>query len=317
MRYVWQAVSESLKVLPELLYVWKEHCQHCPLEGPACQSLLVCTHCLHPVYATHASYTPRLLRVRAGCQAVLVGSSSLALWDVARQKRTAKLTGHTVRPAMPGSPADPARSLTVSSLGTALHSVLHVAFNNVAFKPAKTLQTLKHCPACAADAGAGAGVQPGRAVGAVPKPHPHLSNPALFAPHTPVQALAFSPGGRWALCPNHIPISETLPCVRRRRRCRRWHSARAGGGRCRRRAASGMLPSGRRQARRAARRAARRRRGRRPRPRACSPWRSRPCRWRPRRLQRMARRTPASRCSSFLSKALVAILARQLCPPSS
>ncbi|KAK9833465.1 hypothetical protein WJX81_007454 [Elliptochloris bilobata] len=30
-----------------------------------------------------------------GCQAVLVGSSSLALWDVACQKRTAKLTGHT------------------------------------------------------------------------------------------------------------------------------------------------------------------------------------------------------------------------------
>jgi len=33
----------------------------------------------------------------AGCQAVLVGSSSLALWDVPRQARVAKLTGHTVR----------------------------------------------------------------------------------------------------------------------------------------------------------------------------------------------------------------------------
>ena len=53
-------------------------------------------------------YKLRLLLVRAGCQAVLVGSSSLALWDVARQKRTAKLTGHTVRPAMQRSSAGPA-----------------------------------------------------------------------------------------------------------------------------------------------------------------------------------------------------------------
>ena len=37
------------------------------------------------------------------CQSVLVGSSSLALWSLVRQKRLAKFMGHTVRTAvLPG-----------------------------------------------------------------------------------------------------------------------------------------------------------------------------------------------------------------------
>lgn len=130
--------------------------------------LLICIHSLHPVCARYTSCRPRLLLVRAGCQAVLVGSSSLALWDVAHQKRTAKLTGHTVRPAMQGSSAGPACRRRVSSLGTVFYSGLHVAL-----KLAKTLKTLTSCLARAADAGAGAGGQPGRAVGAVIKPYPY------------------------------------------------------------------------------------------------------------------------------------------------
>ena len=35
-----------------------------------------------------------------GCQSVLVGSSSLALWSIVRQKRLAKFMGHTVGPSL-------------------------------------------------------------------------------------------------------------------------------------------------------------------------------------------------------------------------
>lgn len=46
------------------------------------------------------------------CQSVLVGSSSLALWSLVRQKRLAKFMGHTVRTAIhPGGLAQTMQAL--------------------------------------------------------------------------------------------------------------------------------------------------------------------------------------------------------------
>ena len=111
-----------------------QHCRVLPIEGPCVSVLVLSTHSLHPVCTTYASQRPRLLLVRAGCQAVLVGSSSLALWDVVRQKRTAKLTGHTVRLALQGQPFWSWTQPQRQQLGHSLYSGLHVAFKHVALK---------------------------------------------------------------------------------------------------------------------------------------------------------------------------------------
>ena len=74
-----------------LLYSVGADCNVCALDaasGAEVMKFRAGSHALSCVGAT------------PGCQSVLVGSSSLALWSVVRQKRLAKFMGHTVGPSL-------------------------------------------------------------------------------------------------------------------------------------------------------------------------------------------------------------------------
>ena len=74
-----------------LLYSVGADCNVCALDaasGAEVMKFRAGSHALSCVGAT------------PGCQSVLVGSSSLALWSVVRQKRLAKFMGHTVGPSV-------------------------------------------------------------------------------------------------------------------------------------------------------------------------------------------------------------------------
>ena len=74
-----------------LLYSVGADCNVCALDaasGAEVMKFRAGSHALSCVGAT------------PGCQSVLVGSSSLALWSIVRQKRLAKFMGHTVGPSL-------------------------------------------------------------------------------------------------------------------------------------------------------------------------------------------------------------------------